>query len=530
MMREESTNPLAAGLLRLYPSSRELFRLDGAGRLIPVPISPRGFSLLELLVKRHGQLVPKDVIMEVVWHGVAVEEANLSVQISALRRILDRGRRKGSQIQTVFGRGYRLVSEGGSSRTTSNSDKTSYPGHLAPNYLSVSVLPFGNLSADLTLQHFARGITEDLIIDLHRTRNLRVISPDGRHTPKGSARGKPNASYVLEGSIAPAGDGACINVRLIEPDTGLTVWADRIHTATLTSARTRHEISGRIARTVSVELFLAVGCLLERDGYSDTDTHNLTMLGWVWYHRSRSQLTLEKARQAFVAALEADLSSIDGAVGLGATLIARLLNGWSDTPLDDRALAERLLLRALENDPNLPMAHHAIGVLRRSQNRLTDAHIEFKTAIALDPSYAPAYSQLGQTLMYLGRPEAGTSSIEKAIQLNPREPNIGDYLWALGACHFLAGHGAKALDLLRAASVANPRYWYVHSWVAAALAFNGELEAANTALAMGIALRPDVDSIASWRRYCSWTKHPRYVELATNTLYWGLQRAGMAAN
>jgi tetratricopeptide (TPR) repeat protein len=239
---------------------------------------------------------------------------------------------------------------------------------------------------------------------------------------------------------------------------------------------------------------------------------------------------LEEAQRAFAAALEIDSSSIDGAVGLGATLIARLLNGWSDAPLDDRGLAERLLLRALERDTNLAMAHHAMGVLRRSQNRLADAHIEFKTAIALDPTYAPAYSQLGQTLMYLGQPEGGISSIEKAIRLNPRAPNLADYLWALGSCHFLAGNGTTALDLLREASIANPRYWYVHSWLSAALAFNGELEAAEVALARGIDLKPDIDSIASWRSYCSWTMHPRYVELATNTLYWGLQRAGMTAN
>jgi TolB-like protein/Flp pilus assembly protein TadD len=468
--------------------------------------------------------------MEVVWHGAAVEEANLSVQISMLRRILDRGRRKGSYIQTVFGRGYRLVSEVGSTNTKSSLDKTSYPGRDAANYLSVSVLPFGNLSTDPTLQHFALGITEDLIIDLHRTRILQVMSRNSTHALHDGARGALNANYVIEGSIAPTDDGVCLNVRLIEADTDLNVWADHIHSELSTSASTRNEISRRIARRMNVELLAAIGRRMEREGYSDADAHHLALRGWVWYHRPRSLLTLEEARRAFATALDADSSSIDGAVGLGATLTAQVLNGWSDTPLDDRARAERLLLRALESDPDLAMAHHAIGALRRSQNRLADAYIEFKTAIALDPSYAPAYSQLGQTLMYLGQPEAGISSIENAIRLNPREPYLGDYLWALGSCHFLAGHGAKALDLLREASVANPRYWYVHLWVAAALAFNEELEAAEAALAMGIELKPDINTIAAWRRYCSWTMHPRYVELATNTVYRGLQLAGMATN
>jgi DNA-binding winged helix-turn-helix (wHTH) protein len=87
----------------------ELFRLDQAGTGAPVTIGSRTLALLGLLVGRQGKLVSKDEIMDAVWRGTVVEEANLTVQISTLRRILGRDREGNSCIQTVPGRGYRFV-------------------------------------------------------------------------------------------------------------------------------------------------------------------------------------------------------------------------------------------------------------------------------------------------------------------------------------------------------------------------------------------------------------------------------------
>jgi len=86
-----------------------LTRLDGPGVAEPVALGSRALSVLALLAERQGQLVTKDEIMAAVWPGTAVEEGNLTVQISTLRRALDQGWAQGSCIQTVPGRGYRFV-------------------------------------------------------------------------------------------------------------------------------------------------------------------------------------------------------------------------------------------------------------------------------------------------------------------------------------------------------------------------------------------------------------------------------------
>jgi adenylate cyclase len=103
-----------AGLLcfeefRFDPRGGGLFRRDGAGAFATVPIGSRAADLLAILATRSGELITKQEIMATVWPGTVVEDHNLTVQISALRRILDAGRSEGSAIQTIQGRGYRFL-------------------------------------------------------------------------------------------------------------------------------------------------------------------------------------------------------------------------------------------------------------------------------------------------------------------------------------------------------------------------------------------------------------------------------------
>ena len=75
----------------------------------PLAIGSRALDVLGVLVERPGDLVSRDEIMDAVWPGTMVEDGNLTVQISTLRRVLDQGRAEGSCIQTVRRRGYRFV-------------------------------------------------------------------------------------------------------------------------------------------------------------------------------------------------------------------------------------------------------------------------------------------------------------------------------------------------------------------------------------------------------------------------------------
>jgi adenylate cyclase len=102
---------------RFILPTRELLRIGNDGLSTPISLGSRAAEILYLLVERHGEVVSKKEIMDAVWPHMAIQENNLTVQISALRRALDDGRDDGSCILTVPGRGYRftwrVVEEGG---------------------------------------------------------------------------------------------------------------------------------------------------------------------------------------------------------------------------------------------------------------------------------------------------------------------------------------------------------------------------------------------------------------------------------
>src|SRR5580698_1925683 len=88
---------------------RRLFHRATPAGWTPVLVGSRALDILAVLLERPGSLVPKEAIMDTVWPNAAVEANNLTVQISALRHVLDRDRTESSCIQTVPSRGYRFV-------------------------------------------------------------------------------------------------------------------------------------------------------------------------------------------------------------------------------------------------------------------------------------------------------------------------------------------------------------------------------------------------------------------------------------
>jgi len=97
------------GDFRFNVPTRELLRVGNQGSAIPISLGSRAADLLHLFLHRPGELITKSEIMDAVWPNTAVEESNLTVQISALRRALDGGGNGASYIQTVPGRGYRFT-------------------------------------------------------------------------------------------------------------------------------------------------------------------------------------------------------------------------------------------------------------------------------------------------------------------------------------------------------------------------------------------------------------------------------------
>ena len=398
--------------------------------------------------------------------------------------------------------------------------------------LSIVVLPFANLSDDPEQEYFADGITDDLTTDLSQIPDTFVIARNTAFTYKGKSVDAKQIGrelgvrYLLNGSVRRSGDQVRVNVQLIDAENGAQLWADRFDTDRANLVAAQDEITGRLARTFNLELVKDLGRRIEQEGAVDPDARDLVMRGWARYHGPRSATTLREAQRAFERALEIEPGSVDARIGVASILAVTLANGWSRSVQEDQARVELLLLEALERDPHRSMAHFSLGILRRSQDRLTEARIEHETAIALDHNNSRAFHQLGLTLMFLGQPEAAIPHFEKAIRLNPHDVNIADPYGGLGTCHLFLGHLDQAIELLRKARIANPRLWYIHLNLAGAFGLRGDLDEARASLAKAIELKPEMNSLALLRAYPG-AGDPQHRALYEKTLAVGLRRAGL---
>ena len=212
-------------------SRRGLFRVSEAGGEEPVAIGSRALNLLLVLAERHGEVVPKNTIMQRVWPGVHVDQSNLTVQISALRRLLDGECAQCSYIQTVPGRGYRLTA----AVSRSNRSSCCPPALALPQKPSIAVLPFANLSGDPAQQYFADGMVDEIITAPSRIRWLFVIARNSSFSYKdqdidpkliGSSLG---VRYLLQGSVRKAGNRVRITAQLIESSTATHIWAEHFN-------------------------------------------------------------------------------------------------------------------------------------------------------------------------------------------------------------------------------------------------------------------------------------------------------------
>jgi TolB-like protein/class 3 adenylate cyclase len=371
------------------------------------------------------------------------------------------------------------------------------PNTPAPR-LSIVVLPFNNLSNDPDQEYFADGITDDLTTDMSRISGSFVIARNTAFTYKGKSVDAKQIGrelgvrYVLEGSVRRTGDQVRVNVQLIDAESGAHIWADRFDTDRANLAAAQDEITGRLARTLDLEIVQAAALRIGEE--ADPDARDLVMRGRALWSRPFSPENAQEAMQAFERALETDPRSIGARIGIGRILAGKVLDGFSTSAEQDRTRAEGLLLEVLAREANDSMAHAVMGLVRRSDNRFAEARSELETAISLDRNNAFAFRQLGLTMSFLGQPELTIQYIEKALRISPREALMPSYLF-IGLSYLFVGRTDEAMGSLRKARAQNFHIWYVRLTLAGALGLMGDLEEAHGEIVEALKLKPEITSI-----------------------------------
>jgi len=534
MDRLGSVDALLFEGFRFDRSGGDLFRLDQSGVAAPVPIGSRALRLLSLLVERPGELVSKDAIIDAVWPRMVVEEGNLTVQISALRRILDHDREQGSCIQTVPGRGYRFIAPVTrvDSDAPSLSSDISIPEPIATPRLSIVVLPFKNLSNDTEQQYFADGITEDLTTDLSRIAHSLVISCNTAFTYRNKRIDtrqigrELGVRYVLEGSIRRSGSRVRVTAQLIDAAADAHLWADRFDSDTVDLFSLQNEITSRIANALGVELIAAEAARLTEY----PDALDLVLRGRAVLWQPRTHDSYMEAINLFEHALALDPESVEAQSRLANALVVRVLNGMAGSPAADLARAEGLIDQALATSPRYAFAHHVKGHVLLALRGWEEAIAEYEAALASNHNLVAALHGLALCKLCAGSIGEVPQLMEQAIRLSPRDPGIGHCYDLIGIVHLLQSHIEEAIVWLEKARGALPGVPVFHSHLASAYALSGEAERASAELAEARRLgRGDfVWSIARVKASgVLRMSTPKTLALAELTFLAGLRKAGM---
>ena len=198
-------------------------------------LEPKVYDLLSYLVSSRKKLITKEELSEHLWPGQIVTEASLSYQIKEARKALGDSGKRQAFIKTVHGRGFQFLSpvsreivpdsEAEVAETTIKLLRNACP--------TIAVLPFQNLSSDPEQTFFCEGMSEDIITELSRFRDLRVIARysafqfDSASENIEELAHKLNADYAIEGSVRKRGNAVRINVLLIDLSSGAHAWGDK---------------------------------------------------------------------------------------------------------------------------------------------------------------------------------------------------------------------------------------------------------------------------------------------------------------
>jgi len=365
------------------------------------------------------------------------------------------------------------------------------PMELSPTpsaKLSIAVLPLDNMSGDPSQQYLSDGITEDIITELSRFRNLSVASRHasfhlgGKGVNPVQAARDLGVNFVVEGSLRKTSDRLRITVQLIDAKTGNHIWAERYDRQSADIFAVQDEVVSAIVATLEGRI-MAAGAVL---------THKKPTASWTAYDYLLQGRELANAhREAEAVPLFSRATAIDpNFAEARAWLVIGLMGTyWGNPDPNTLDLAADAAQRALELDSNDSMVHHANAMVMLWLRRYEGSATHFDRAIALNPVDPETRADRAILLNFTGRSEEALSVIDDALRRSPFPPA---WFWQIRGLILL--HLKRYAEVVNALNSVPHKNIFSYFLLAAALSYLGHGEKAAQALARARELRPELSS------------------------------------
>ncbi len=511
-----STNPaerVRFGTFELNVRTGELVSIGTAAveaRSAKVQLRQQPFQVLRILVERQGNIVTREEIRQILWPDDTVVEFDRSINVAMaiLRKALADDADHPKYIETLTGRGYRLIApvEWQPSQTAAQCllepraetppriegqiserepraarpwRKTAVMGGCAvilvvvgymswrhfrdatpPSSLKIrlAVLPFQNLTGDPNKEYLADGLTEETISQLGRL-NPEQLGVIARTSVMGYKHkdvrvdqiGRDlSVQYVLETSLRESGDHLRLTAQLIQVKDQTHLWSKDYDYAAKDTLNVEDEVAKAVAREIRVRLTSQQQGDLARSRPVNPEAFDAYLQGY--YHW---QLEADKDTDLAAKYFER-ATQIDPSYALAWVWLSRARNWQANEGLipmeEGRRLSREAIERALALNPNLAAAHAQMGRIKQQVDYdWAGADASFQRAVALEPANAENMGFAAWSAAIFGR-------FDEALELNRRAANLdpqnADSWGRLASAEFFMGQldqsaadGKKALEL-----------------------------------------------------------------------------------
>lgn len=443
-------------------------------------LQPQPARILTILVSRVGEVVTRQELAQEVWGSQTFVdfEQGLNFAIRQIRTVLDDDANDPKFLETLPKRGYRFVGEvtravkeSASWQDASLSGTPPSPGLRSISTLvpssptasglrrravaliavavvaavfglgwdrlrrstasanvghlhSVAVLPLSNLSNNSDQEFFSDGITDELITELAKVPNLRVISHTSVQRYKGTKLSlqeiahQLQADAVIEGSVIRSGDRVRITAQLIDARTDQHLWAEKYDRDFRDILTLQSEVAEQIAAEIGVNLSVGERARLGRSSVVDPGAHEAYLRGRFYWDKLGCR-GFKQALAYYHEAADKDPTFASALVGVSDTYFH--LGDWGCSPQAEAfAKSRAAALKAIELDPTLAGAHAQLANLDfTSKWDWPTAESEYAEAIRLDPNDASAHSSYAIFLAAMGKREQAVAEINKAHEIDP---------------------------------------------------------------------------------------------------------------
>jgi TolB-like protein/DNA-binding winged helix-turn-helix (wHTH) protein/Flp pilus assembly protein TadD len=457
------------------------FQLDEEARLFlrqgeAVVLTGKVFDTLTVLVRNHGRVLEKEQLLAAIWPGTVVEDANLTQNVSTLRKALGDSAKDRRFIATIAGRGYSFVApvieeskqDLGAPLEQGAKDGNQFVGAALPRpsaavkgsrgklfgyrwlilgftmaifgiWLgarltlwrsgisgrigSLAVLPFENLSNDAEQEFLAVGMTEELITSLSKIRALRVISKTSAMQYRGKHKTAPEIArelrveVIVEGSVTRLGDKVRITAQLIDVRGNRYLWAESYSRDLSEILDAQAEVARAIADQISVTVTTAERAQLAASRKADPVVADLVSRGR-YYADKLTEANLNKAAGYFEHAIARDPNYAAAHSGLAYVYLCRAMS--EKRPREVMPKLKLEAERALQLDETMADAHVFLAyALLFYDWDWPQAEKHLRRAMELNPSAADAHLVYSGYLNALGRSHEALAQVRLAEVLDP---------------------------------------------------------------------------------------------------------------